>query len=107
LTVYCAEDPLVAITEGAFYQALNLQKEIASYRTKAVTYPLRSEHLLWAFRIEPRPAVIDLESPLASTHFAYSPHVLLNPSRHYSGTQAIADDLRTYSPPPGSGQPIL
>lgn len=105
LTVYCAEDPLVAITEAAFYQALKCQNDIASFRMKAVVYPLRSEHLLWAFRLDPQPAVIDMESALASNHFAYSPHVLLNPSRMYSGTQAIADDVRTYTPPAGSGQP--
>lgn len=104
LTVNCAEDPLVAITEGAYYQALKWQNDIASFRMKAVSYPLRSEHWLWAFTIHPRPAVIDLESPLASNHFKYSPHVLLNPSRLYSGTQAIADDVRTYIPPAGSGQ---
>jgi len=72
---------------------------------KAVSYPLQSEHLLWAFRIDPQPPVIDMESLLASNHFAYSPHVLLNPSRIYSGTQAIADDVRTYTPPAGSGLP--
>jgi hypothetical protein len=105
LTVYCAEDPLVAITEGAYYQALKWQNDIASYRMKGVNYPLRSTHLLWAFQMAPLPPVIDLESPLASNHFAYSPHVLLNPSRVYSGTQAIADDVRTYTPPAGSGQP--
>jgi hypothetical protein len=105
MTVYCAEDPMVAIAEGAFYQALTWQNAIASYQMNAVTYPLRSEHLLWAFQIDPLPAVIDLESPLASNHFAYSPHVLLNPSRTYSGTQAIADSVRTYTPPAGSGQP--
>ena len=104
LTVYCAEDPLVAITEGAFYQALSWQNDIALSRTKPVNYPLRSEHLLWAFRIDPKPSVIDLESPLASNHFAYSPHVLLNPCRVYSSTQEIADDVRTYVPPTGSGQ---
>jgi hypothetical protein len=104
LTLYCAEDPLVAVTEGAFYQALNWQKEIASYRTKEVTYPLRSEHLLWVFRIDPRPILIDMESPLAVNRFAYSPQVLLNPIRVYSGTQAIADDVRTYIPPAGAGQ---
>lgn len=104
LTVYCAEDPLVAITEGAFYQALKWQIDIASYQMKAVGYPLRSEHLLWAFQIDPQPPVIDMASPHASTGFRYSPHVLLNPSRLYSGTQAIADDVRTYTPPAGSGQ---
>lgn len=30
LTVYCAEDPHVAITEGSFYQALKWQNDIAS-----------------------------------------------------------------------------
>lgn len=48
--------------------------------------------------------MIDLESPLASTHFAYSPHILLNPSRVYTGTQEIADDVRAYTPPAGTGQ---
>jgi hypothetical protein len=105
LTVYCAEDPLVAITEGAYYQALNWQKEIASSRIKAVTYPLRSEHLLWAFRIDPLPPVIDMESPLASNQFRYSPQVLLNPCRLYTATREIADDVRTYLPPASSGQP--
>lgn len=105
LTVYCAEDPLVAIAEGAYYQALNWQKEIASSRTKAVKYPLQSEHLLWSFRIDPIPSVIDMESPLAINHFAYSPHVLLNPNRTYIDTQEIANDVRTYTPPIGSSQP--
>ncbi len=105
LTVYCAEDPLVAIAEGAYYQALNWQKEIASSRTKAVQYPLRSEHLLWGFRIDPLPSVIDMESALAINHFAYSPHVLLNPSRTYIDTQEIANDVRAHTPPNGSGQP--
>ncbi len=104
LTVYCGEDPLVAITEAAFYQALNWQQDIASSRFKAVTYPLRSEHLLWAFRIDPRPPVIDMESPMASRRFAYSPHVLLNPCRMYTATQAIANEVRTYPPPGGSGE---
>lgn len=105
LTVYCAEDPLVAITEGAFYQALAWQNEIASSRMRAVSYPLRTEHLLWAFRIDPPPPVLNMETALASNLFRYSPQVLLNPSRVYSATQAIADDARTYNPPAGSGTP--
>jgi hypothetical protein len=105
LTVYCAEDPLAAITEGAFFQALKWQEDIASFRMKDLTYPLRSEHLLWAFRIHPTPPVVDMESALASTCFEYPPHVLLNPSRLYRGTQALADEVRAYAPPAGSGQP--
>jgi RES domain len=105
LTVYCAEDPLVAITEGAFYQALRWQNDIASFPMKTVAYPLRSEHLLWAFLLDPRPPLIDMESTLARHHFGYPPHLLLNPSRSDSGTQAMADVVRTYTPPAGSGQP--
>jgi hypothetical protein len=46
-----------------------------------------------------------METALACSLFRYSPHVLLNPSRSYSATQAIADDVRTYNPPAGSGEP--
>jgi hypothetical protein len=102
LTVYCADDVRVAITEGAFYQALNWQKDLASFRTKGLTYPLRSEHILWAFNIDPAPVVLNLEDPVAQQVFAFPPHVLLNPSQYYAGTQAIADDVRVYQPPTGS-----
>lgn len=105
LTLYCAEDPLVAITEGAFYQAIRLQNDIASFRMKEITYPLVSEHLLWAFSIDPLPHVVDMESAISSNHFGYSPHLLLNPSRAYSGTRAVADDVRSFTPPAGSGLP--
>lgn len=105
LTVYCAEDPLVAITEGAFYQALHWQNAIAESRSRGLGYPLRSEHLFWAFQIDPIPAVIDMESAVASSQFRYPPHLLLNPSREYGGTQDVADDVRTYVPPPSSGDP--
>lgn len=105
LTLYCAEDPLAAITEGAFYQAIQWQNDISLFRMKAVTYPLKSEHLLWTFLIDPRPKVIDMESVISSTHFGYSPHLLLNPSQAYSGTQAVADDVRSYTPPVGSELP--
>jgi hypothetical protein len=105
LTVSCSEDPWVAITEGAYYQAMKWQNDIASSRINAVSYPLRSEHLFWAFRINPLPNVIDLENPLAVATFSYSPHVLTNPGRNYTGTQEIADDVRTYTPPLGSANP--
>jgi RES domain len=102
LTVYCAEDALVALTEGAFYQALTWHEEIASSRLKALTYPLRSEHLLWAFRLDPGPVLLDLEDSHARARFGFSPHFLLNPSRAYAGTQALADEVRGYVPPPSA-----
>lgn len=106
LTVRCSEDPLVAITEAAFYQALKWREAIASSLIHAVAYPLRSEHLFWAFQINPHPPVIDLEHTIASANFGYSPHVLTNPSQNYLATQTIADRVRGHSPPGGSEDPL-
>src|SRR5579884_3557225 len=105
LTVYCSEDPIVSITEGAFYQALEWHRRMAYSRINPITYPLRSEHILWAFRIDPLPSVVDLESAAAMARFVYQPHILLNPSREYTRTQELADDVRAYIPPPGSPDP--
>jgi hypothetical protein len=105
LSVYCSEDPLVALTEGAYYQSMKWQNDIAYSRLKSITYPLRSEHLLWGFRVDPLPAVLDLEHTAAVVLFGFSPHMLLNPSREYTGTQGIADEVRGYAPPGGSSDP--
>jgi len=105
LTVYCSEDPVVSITEGAFYQAIEWHRKMAYSRINAITYPLRSEHTLWAFQIDPPPPVVDLESAAAMARFVYQPHVLLNPSREYTRTQELADDVRAHIPPPGSPDP--
>ena len=101
-TVSCSEDPLVAITEAAFYQALKWREAIAWSLIKTVTYPLRSEHLFWAFQIDPHPPVIDLEDAAAVVAFGYSPHVVTNPSQNYRATQEIADAVRTHAPPLGA-----
>jgi hypothetical protein len=104
-TVSCSEDPLVVITEATFYQALKWREAIASSLVHAVTYPFRSEHLFWAFRIDPRPPVIDLEHAGAALTFGYSPHVVTNPSQNYWATQDVADKVRGYAPPLGSPDP--
>ncbi len=104
-TVSCAEDPLVAITEAAFYQALRWREAIASSFVLAVAYPFHSEHLFWTFRIDPRPPIIDLEHAGAALTFGYSPHVVTNPSQNYRATQDIADKVRGYTPPLGSPDP--
>jgi hypothetical protein len=93
-TVSCSEDPLAAITEAAFYQALKWREAIASSLTHAVAYPFHSEHLFWAFRINPRPPVIDLEHAGAVAVFGYSPHVVTNPGQNYRATQDVADMVR-------------
>ncbi len=106
LTVSCSEDPLVAITEAAFYQAHQWRDAIANSLINPVSYPFRSEHLFWAFRIDPLPPIIDLEDPIAVAHFGYSPHVLTNPGQNYRATQEVATSVRTYRTPLGSCQPI-
>jgi len=106
LTVGCSEDPSVVITEAVFYQAFHWREAIASSLIHAVTYPLRSEHLFWAFRIAPLPPVADLEDPIAVANFGYSPHVVTNPGQNYRATQDVANSVRTHNPPLGSPDPI-
>jgi hypothetical protein len=106
VTVSCSEDPWVAICEAAYYQALKLRNAIASSLINAVTYPFRSEHLFWGFRINPLPPVVDLEDPVAEALFQYSPHVLTNPGQNYLATQFVSNAVRAHTPPVGSPDPI-
>jgi hypothetical protein len=106
VTVSCSEDPWAAICEAAYYQALKLREAIASSLINAVAYPFRSEHLFWGFRIDPRPPVIDLESPVAAALFQYSPHILTNPGQNYRATQSISNAVRAHAPPMGSPDPL-
>ena len=116
-TVYCTEDPLAALAEAAFYEALEWQVKISTHRFNPITYPLVTAHKLWCFSIDPAPAVIDLEHPQAIAQFQHTPHMLSNPSfnpargphvpgqplaRDYFGTQDLAKDVRGHVPPPGS-----
>src|SRR4051812_26296776 len=71
-TVYPASDPLVAITEAAFYEALGVQWRIGTtvlpqaHRLPPLT---ATSFRLWAFRLDPPPTVIDLEDPGAHPLF--------------------------------------
>ena len=119
-TVYCAEDPLAAIAEAAFYEALEWQDRVSTHRLNPVSYPFVSSHKLWCFSIDPAPAIIDLEHAQAVALFQHTPHMLLNPSlnpargphlpgqpraRDYFGTQDLAKDVRGHVPPGGSSDP--
>jgi hypothetical protein len=119
-TVYCAEDPLVAIAEAAFYEALEWQARISSHRLNPVSYPFLSNHKFWCFSLDPAPAIIDLEHPQAIAQFQHTPHMLLNLgfnpargphvpgqplARDYFGTQDLAKDVRGHTPPPGAPDP--
>ena len=94
-TVYAASDPLVAITEAAFYEALGVQYRIG---TTSLPHAHRLPPLtavsfrLWAFRLDPPPTVIDLEDPGAHPIFNHPPYVLRNPtSNDYRPTQDLMD----------------
>ncbi len=106
VTVSCSEDPWVAICEAAYYQALKLRNAISSSLINALTYPFRSEHVLWGFQINPLPPVIDLEDPVAEALFQYSPHILTNPGQNYLATQFVANAVRSHTPPMGSPDPL-
>ena len=112
-TVYCSEDPLVVLAETAFYQALDWQRRTSLNRTTPLTYPFVSRHRLWCFAIDPAPPILDLENPIAPHQFQFSPNLLFNPSlnprdgitlqgqvpsRDYTGTQELADEIRAYNP---------
>lgn len=111
-TVYCSEDPLVALAESAFYQFLEWQAKISTHRLNPVAYPLISKHKLWCFSIDPPPIVIDLEHAQAIGFFQHTPHMLLNPgfnparglqlpgqhpARDYWGTQDLAREVRDFA----------
>jgi hypothetical protein len=94
-TVYASPDPLVAITEGAFYEALDRQKKVGTtvlaHQHQLAPF-LGRTYRLWAFRLNPPPTVIDLEDPMALQAFGHPPFVLRNPSsQFYLPTQQLID----------------
>ncbi len=115
--MYCSEDPLVVITEAAFYESLEWHRRISDHRLNPVRYPFVSHHGFCCFSLDPSPPVIDLWHPTANVQFQFPPHMVLNPalnprrglqlagqsaSRDYFGTQELADEIRAYIPPAGS-----
>jgi RES domain len=106
-TVYAASDPLVAITEAAYYEALGVQWRIGTTilsQTHRLP-PLRARSFrLWAFRLDPPPTVIDLEDPGAQPIFNHPPFVLRNPTANdYRPTQDLMDAVFNL-PPNAAGQ---
>ncbi len=85
-TVYASPDPLVAITESAYYKARAWQEEVE--RTVLPQQPQLppfqdTAYRLWAFRLNPPPVVIDLEDPMALQVFGHPPYILRNPAGAY------------------------
>jgi len=94
-TVYCSEDPLVAIAEAGFYQAHEWHEKISVYRVNPVSYPLITSHRLWYFTFNTSLPLVDVMTTNAFFRFQFSPHMLLNPSQIYAATQGLADDIRS------------
>lgn len=107
-TVYASDDPLVSITEMAFYQALEWQERIGGGRTGTPvspprpappTYPLVSSHSLWGFTLAPPPPVIEIDDPIAYATFQHAPIEVLNPGQAYETTQSLANRVRNFNDP--------
>lgn len=112
-TIYCTEDPLAAVAEAAFYDALNWQQGISGLFLQPIRYPLITRHKFWCFSITPGPTILDLESSSALACFKHPLHLLTNPSlspgrhpsptsRNYQGTRELADAVRDFKLPEGS-----
>jgi len=98
-TVYAAQDPLVAITEQAHYEAGAWQDRIDDIAGSAAN-GLASEHLLWLLELTAPLHVIDVDHPQAFATFHHSPLILRNPGRKkYTLTRQLADQVRVHPNP--------
>jgi len=104
-TVYAAVDPLVALTEAAFHQAVEWQLGIGrgllslALPLSSPNPPFVSDHLLWCFTLRNPPQLIDVEDPAARGHFHHRLYELLNRSQAYRTTADLADVIRQYPDP--------
>jgi hypothetical protein len=95
-TVYTADDPVVAISEQAFYQAKTWQQTIGSRLKPYLRFPLVTEHLLWCFTLDNPPQILDLTNDVSRQVFTYYRFALLNPSLHHQATRELADNVRKH-----------
>jgi hypothetical protein len=95
-TAYTADDPIVAISELAFYQAMSWQRDIGSRLTPDLEFPLVSEHLLWCFTLDNPPKILDLSNDISRQVFTYHRFALVNPSSYHQATRELADKIRMH-----------
>lgn len=95
-TVYTADDPVVAISEFAFYQAKTWQKVIGSRLRPNLKFPLVSESLFWCFTLDDACKLLDLTADASRQIFTYHRFALVNPSSHHQATRELADNVRTH-----------
>jgi hypothetical protein len=96
-TVYLSGDPLVAITEAAYYQARKWQSAIGGCFGAPVprpANPLVSFHKLWQVELDPIPNVVVLQSNEAWYRFTPWEREYLNPSHDDENLRDLADRIR-------------
>lgn len=108
-TVYASDDPLVPITEMAYYLADELQELLGTDpyhgRRYRANFPLARPFRLWSFAITAPLNLVDLEHGTASLSFGHSRHILLNPCREHRdptrmwNTQAVSNQVRLLTTP--------
>jgi hypothetical protein len=106
--VYLSTDPIVALTEYAYYEgrrwqaivgqtALVHQKGLVPFCTQPGKRPR-----LWAFRLNAPPTIADVAGNAALQAFGLPPFILFNPSNDfYRPTQELT--IRVYSHNPAAG----
>jgi RES domain len=102
-TVYAAADPVVAITEAAYYQARKWQEQIGGQpNLPKPNGPLVSRHRLWCIKVTgplsgtaSGPSVVGIPSNEASIKFSgMHDYELFNPSHDYENLRVLADQIR-------------
>ncbi|MGE3807453.1 MAG: RES domain-containing protein [Gemmataceae bacterium] len=89
---YVTDDLRVAVTEFAYYAALDWQLRIANHHVLPVRGPIRSDFKLWQFTLQLPRNVVDIER-LAPLPGSLPTFALLNPSRAYAATQNLANHV--------------
>ena len=98
--IYASDDPIVAISELAFYQAKTWQGKIGETRSPSgSTFPLVSGHRLWCFSLISATQIVDLLDDNSKINFSFSRLPLVNCGQAYGGTRELANDIRAYPDP--------
>lgn len=108
-TIYASLDPIVAITEAAYYQARSWQKRIGGQpNIPKPNKPLVSKHRLWQITLSSTPSVVELLSTEASKQFRGQilEREIFNPSHDYHNLQNLANKIRSACKPTRTAGPI-
>jgi hypothetical protein len=109
--VYVSIEPLVALTEAAYYEGRRWQSTVGQTTLPAQPglVPFRTQPgkgpRLWSFTLHRPPLIVDVTDPGAFHTFAHSPFILFNPSNdHYLPTQELMARVHAHNPPVGGAR---